>query len=311
MRLEFNEAVSRLKSGEVVAIPTETVYGLAACLGDIHAIKKIYSLKSRPEKNPLIIHLHSASMIKDYVAELPLGFNQLAQEFWPGPLTMVIPYISKKIPQIVTAGLPTAAFRVPEHPVALALLEMTGPLVMPSANISGKPSATSADHVEADFGQDFPVLDGGDCIQGLESTILYWNGQVWVVARLGSIAPVEFARVLGYIPEIVVKDKDTAPICPGQIYRHYAPKAHLILTESVPENGPNAVVGFIDRQYPKGKKVYSLGSLTEARGPAQMLYAVLRQLDDDGVERAFVDIDFPAEGLWLTLKERLLKAASA
>lgn len=308
MRITLAEAASHLKHGDVVAVPTETVYGLAASLNEPSAIQKIYSLKNRPANNPLIIHVASASMVSEYAQVLPPGFTELAQEFWPGPLTLVLPAISNKIPYIATAGLSTAAFRVPEHSLTLKLLELTGPLVMPSANLSGKPSATTAEHVENDFGVDFPVVDGGPCSCGLESTILFWNGSTWVVARLGAIEPDAFAKGLGYMPEVSIKGSQV-PICPGQMYRHYAPKASLGLVHTIPDDGGEAVVGFSDRRYSSKRKLYSLGSSQEPLEAAQRLYSVLRQLDLDGVGAAIVDIDFPENGLWLTLKERLEKAA--
>jgi len=307
MRVTLSEAGRLLTQGAVVAVPTETVYGLAASLRHSEAIKQVYALKVRPPKNPLILHVPSASSVKEYIQEIPQHFEELTASFWPGPMTLVMPAKPGKLPEIATAGLITAAFRVPSHPMTLELLNLTGPLVMPSANLSGKPSATSAEHVEADFGKDFPVLDGGQCHQGVESTILFWDGTIWVVARLGALPPSTFVKVLGYEPKVVVSGD--APICPGQMYRHYAPAAVLVLTREVPEEGSEAVIGFSDRRYPSHRKLYSLGSSLDPSQAANRLYGVLRQLDVDGIEFAYVDVDFPENGLWLTLKERLLKAA--
>jgi len=311
MHVSLSEAVALLKSGKVVAVPTETVYGLAACLNCPEAIAKIFSLKGRPENNPLIVHMASPEKIKDYVSFLPPAFELLSKAFWPGPLTLVLSAIEDTIPEIARAGLPTVAFRIPSHPVARQLLEQTGPLVMPSANLSGKPSATCAEHVEVDFGIDLPVLDGGACHKGLESTILYWKANEWIIVRLGALAPEDFGSVLGYTPKVVVKREEAeAPLCPGQLYRHYAPKAQLVLTTVISSDGKDVIIGFSDRKYPGGCRVFSLGDSSVPEQAAQRLYAVLRQLDLEGIDKAIVDINIPNTGLWLTLKERLLKAAS-
>jgi len=148
MRINLEQAISKIQLGEVVAIPTETVYGLAASLALPEAIQLIFDLKKRPLNNPLIIHVCSTSQIKEYTSELPPDFDRLADFFWPGPLTMIIPIQCHLVPQIVRANLCTAGFRIPQHPLAQQLMHFTGPLVMPSANLSGKPSATSAAHVE-------------------------------------------------------------------------------------------------------------------------------------------------------------------
>lgn len=318
MRISLLDAGTRLRKGEVVAVPTETVYGLAACLDQPQAIQEIYTLKSRPPQNPLIIHVGAPDLIKSYVDELPEKFDDLADFFWPGPLTLVLPVKGDAVSKIATAGLRSAAFRVPAHPLAKELLKLTGPLVMPSANLSGKPSATSASHVEDDFGKEFPVLDGGPSQEGLESTILIWDEKKWVVGRLGALAPEEFLPVLRVIPEmagkgLTGKELNETPTCPGQMYRHYAPKARLTLTLKIPHTAQKSqvIVGFSDKNYPERFKIYSLGSSAEPKIAAKHLYAVLRQLDVDGVKEAFVDIDFPDSGLWATLKERLKKAANS
>lgn len=309
MRVSIAEAAFLLDEGQVVAVPTETVYGLAARLDRPNAIAKIFSLKGRPKNNPLIVHLASLDDLSKYVSELPPNLDVLARAFWPGPLTLILPAFESAIPDIVRAGLQTVAIRVPDHPLTRQLLALTGPLVMPSANISGRPSATSRAHVEYDFGEEFPILDGGECHQGVESTILHWDGRIWTVARLGALSPEDFIPVLGYAPEVMTGKKE-APLCPGQHYRHYAPKAHLILSETISSESEGVILGFIDRKYPKGCRLISLGNSSDPKEAASRLYAVLRQLDTQGIKRAYVDMNFPAAGLWLTLRERLLKAAS-
>ncbi|MEI8124323.1 MAG: L-threonylcarbamoyladenylate synthase [Parachlamydiaceae bacterium] len=309
MRISLPEAVLLLESGKVIAVPTETVYGLAARLDRPEAITNIFSLKGRPSNNPLIIHVASPEEIPHYVDSIPDDFYKLSKTFWPGPLTLILPAKTHTIPDIARAGLPTAAFRVPDHLLTRELLSKTGPLVMPSANLSGSPSATSREHVETDFGIDFPVLDGGACHKGLESTILYLNQEkIWIVARLGALVPEDFAPILGYIPEVMKKGGET-PICPGQLYRHYAPKSRLFLMTTIPADSEGAIIGYSDRQYPQGCRLFSLGNSLNPAEAAQRLYAVLRQLDIERVESAIVDMNIPNDGLWLTLKERLLKAA--
>jgi L-threonylcarbamoyladenylate synthase len=287
------------------------VYGLAAAVDHPDAVNAIFSLKGRPANNPLIIHLESSEHIQRYTDHLPDDFFALGNAFWPGPLTVVVPVNQETIPAAIRAGLPTAAFRVPSHPLTRSLLKKTGPLVMPSANLSGTPSATSPDHVEHDFGSAFPVLDGGECNKGVESTILLWREGRWIVVRLGALAPQDFVPVLGYCPEVEVSTKGTqeAPLCPGQLYRHYAPKAKLHLMHKMASGATGNVIGFADRNYPETCRLFSLGDSKSPEAPAHRLYAILRQLDQEGIEEAWVDIDFPEDGLWMTLRERLFKAS--
>ncbi|KAF3362181.1 Threonylcarbamoyl-AMP synthase [Chlamydiales bacterium STE3] len=307
MKVDVNQAISLLLRGDVVALPTETVYGLAASLKAPSAIQKIFDLKNRPANNPLIVHISSLQAITSYVDQTPPHFEELAQAFWPGPLTLILPTIPEKIPHQVSAGLPTTAFRFPSHPIAREVLENTGPLVIPSANLSGSPSSTYYSHVERDFGRDFPVLDGGACSKGLESTILIFHEERWVIARLGALAAEDFCSVLPYAPDYL-KSRST-PLCPGQCYRHYSPKAKLIL------GGPfleaSLIIGFEGREYPTSAEVWRWGSLEKPQEVAKSLYHLLRQLDLQERKVAWIDNDFPQVGLWKTLHERLQKAASS
>lgn len=310
MHVSIDQATLLLKSGHVVAVPTETVYGLAAALDQPTAISNIFALKKRPANNPLIIHLADIDQLYAYVDSLPPQFAALAAAFWPGPLTMVMPVAADKVPEKVRGGLPTAAFRVPANPLTRQLLAQAGPLVMPSANLSGTPSATLAAHVEHDFGHNFPVIDGGECSSGVESTIIIFKEGVWKIIRLGALAPEAFAPILGYQPAVVAHTKGAAPLCPGQLYRHYAPRARLVMATRFPADIPNAVViGFSDRHYPANCRVIPLGASTAPEEAAHHLYAVLRQIDAEGLDTAYIDIDFPVDGLWRTLRERISKAA--
>lgn len=309
MRINIFEAAARLKAGEVVAIPTETVYGLAASLHQPEGIQQIFSLKKRPLTNPLIIHVECVEKVLGLVSTLPQDFQKLAQAFWPGPLTLVLKIDEKKVPAIARAGLSTAGFRIPLMKITRDLLEMTGPLVMPSANLSGKPSSTCLKHVENDFGENFPVLEGENSEEGLESTILIFQKGKWVIGRLGALSSEDIAVVLGYYPELIEADKSKeAPLCPGQLFRHYAPQAKLIFEGSTPPQDVHFVLGFEERSYAVDKKVLILGSLEDPHEVAHNLYAILRQLDTENVTEAWVDLQFPREGLWKTIAERLLRA---
>lgn len=310
MRIDLQQAIDLLRNGKVVGVPTETVYGLAASLSHPQAISEIFTLKGRPSNNPLIIHLQEGSQVIPFADTLPKGFDLLARHFWPGPLTLVIPVKEDTVPKKARAGLPTAAFRVPAHPVTRMLLEQTGPLVMPSANLSGKPSATSPEHVEEDFGQAFPVLHGGHCDKGVESTILYFDGKQWEIIRQGALPSEAFKELLGYSPPIASKAENGKPLCPGQLYRHYAPKAKLKLTKEFAPGMKGVVVGFEGRRYPAECRVMTLGPLSDPEKVAEHLYTALRRLDNENVSAAWVDIDFPAHGLWSTIAERLNKAST-
>jgi L-threonylcarbamoyladenylate synthase len=216
--------IQQISNGEVVAIPTETVYGLAAHIWNPVAIDKVFRLKNRPSDNPLIVHIAQESQLADLVSDISPLHRKLINQFWPGPLTILFPKQSRVL-SLVTAGLPTVAVRMPKHPITLELIRKTGPVVAPSANISGTPSATKPDHVLEDFGSDFPVLDGGSCEHGLESTVVEIVHQTLMIHRPGAISADELSDIapltnaLGHGHE--------RPKSPGQKYRHYAPKARV------------------------------------------------------------------------------------
>ena len=310
MDITLDKACELLENGKVVAIPTETVYGLAASLSHSEAIEQIFALKGRPSKNPLIVHVADISQVSYYSREIPQDFDKLARAFWPGPLTMVIPSEPQWVPTTVRAGLPTVAFRIPSHPLTLQVLNRVGPLVMPSANLSGKPSATRPEHVEVDFGEDFPVLNGGNSLRGLESTILFHRKDKWEICRLGALTPEAFTPILGYEPAFFVNVDQNAPVSPGQLLRHYAPKTKLMLSHAIPKEGMGTLIGFSDRHYPGGYRVLPLGPVEEPEKIAENLYSVLRQLDEEDIKTAWVDMNFPREGLWRTVAERLQTASA-
>ncbi|WP_044881432.1 L-threonylcarbamoyladenylate synthase [Neochlamydia sp. EPS4] len=308
MRISLKEAAHRLNTGEVVGVPTETVYGLAASLNHLQAIEHIYTLKGRPSNNPLIIHVAELNEVLSYQQGNISDLEILAQVFWPGPMTIVLPVKCRLIPAKARANLPTAAFRIPRHPLALELLKQTGPLVMPSANLSGSPSSTRIEHVEHDFGKAFPVLDGGTCQKGLESTILTYRNGYWQIIRQGALTAEDFCSSLGYLPMFQQQNSEK-PLCPGGMYRHYAPQAKLKLVQSFKNIVEGVIIGFSDRHYPAGCKVFALGPLAEPELAASNLYAVLRQLDQEKYQEAYVDVNFLKRGILATLSERLHRAS--
>ena len=201
MIITLSRAAELLLQGEVVAIPTDTVYGLAALATDQAAVKKLFIIKGRPSSNPLVTLLASADQISLFADDLPLYFKELTSRFWPGGLTLALPVKKGSVLEIVRAGLSTAGFRVPNHDAVLALLEQTGPLVAPSANLSGEPPALTATEVESIFGDDFPILDGLDLGgretgKGTPSTVLSFTQNKWAILRQGAISAEELAPFL-------------------------------------------------------------------------------------------------------------------
>lgn len=228
----LEEAVHQLTNDKCVALPTETVYGLAASIESPHAVHHVFELKGRPNDNPLIVHVADVEMAKGVGVLSPLALD-LAKEFWPGPLTMVLPK-NERISNVITAGLPTVAVRCPKHPVFLTVLQSTGPLVAPSANVSGRPSPSRAQHVLDDFAQtNVLIVDGGECQLGLESTIVKVEKDCLTILRPGSIRREELQRIAPVVDHIPT-DQSVA-LAPGMKYRHYAPNATVILVEQLSE----------------------------------------------------------------------------
>lgn len=247
---------------KLIAFPTETVYGLGASIYDLEAIEQVFQLKGRPQDNPLIVHVASVDEIEPLAHISPK--LKLLEIFWPGPLTVVLQ--AKEVPEIVRAGLPTVGIRIPNHPLALELLKKRGPMVAPSANLSGKPSPTCASHVLEDF--DIPVIDGGPCQVGLESTILSLVGQPTLL-RPGAITKAQLEAALD---EEVLLSKSKKALAPGMKYRHYAPKAPLLLFKS-----PQALWEHLQK-YPRKKRVLRIGINSSE------LYNFLRECDLHDIE---------------------------
>lgn len=229
---DIHKAKSILEAENLVAIPTETVYGLAGNAYSETAIKKIFETKNRPLFNPLIVHIHSKALLDDIAEKVPQKAYQLAEAFWPGSLTLVLKKKSN-IPNLVTAGKNTVAVRVPNHPLTLSLLQLLDfPLVAPSANPFGSISPTTAEHVANYFPETVPlVLDGGICESGIESTIIGFDEEEPILYRLGAISIEAIEAVVGKVT--VMNTKEAAPEAPGMLLKHYAPKTKTILVDDI------------------------------------------------------------------------------
>lgn len=230
-----------LKNGEIVAIPTETVYGLAANAYNKDAVAKIFAAKGRPQDNPLIVHISKFEDLFGIVSEIPESAYILAEKFWPGPLTMIMKK-NENIPDEVTAGLSTVAVRLPSHPYAKAIIDAAGvPLAAPSANLSGKPSPTSAQHVMRDLSGRIPmIIDGGECEVGLESTVITLASEVPMLLRPGGVTLRQLRDALGKVdvnPKILEEvSDDEAVASPGMKYKHYAPCAPVVIVDGDEES---------------------------------------------------------------------------
>lgn len=310
MKLTLKQAVQVLKAGGIVAVPTETVYGLAVSLKHPRSVRRVFKLKGRPADNPLIVHIAAFADLKPLIKNISPLFSRV-KKFWPGPLTIVFEANLKNVPAAVRAGLKTVAVRMPSHPVMRRLLKKTGPLAAPSANLSGKPSPTRVKHVFDDFGTDFPVLDGGSCEHGVESTVIFLKKSSWEVLRPGSITQEVLEAALKCSPQKSVFKKTTRS--PGQKYRHYAPQANLklcfdqkIFQKEKSKKIYDAVLGFSDTQ--TKKNLLSLGKRNDFKTNLRRLFFVLRKLDDRQFRNVLVDGDFKSQGLGRTLRERITKA---
>ncbi|TVS02788.1 MAG: threonylcarbamoyl-AMP synthase [Rhodobacteraceae bacterium] len=297
-------ACALLRDGALVALPTETVYGLAGDARNTAAVAAIFAAKGRPAHNPLIVHLPSLEAVEE-LADLSDEARACARAFWPGPLTLVAPLrTGHGLAEAVTAGLPTVALRVPAHPLAQAVLaEFGGPLAAPSANPSGRISPTEARHVlEGLGGRIAAVLDGGPCPVGVESTILGFENRRAVLLRAGGVSEEALARVLGAAPAArVTDDRVTAP---GQLASHYAPRAALRLGAHEPAPG-EVWIGFGPGCAGAELTLSEAGDLEEA---AARLFAVLHAADAMGRPIAVAPV--PEVGLGVAINDRLRRAAA-
>lgn len=326
---EIEKAGAIIKSGGLVAFPTETVYGLGGDALNPESSKKIYAAKGRPSDNPLIVHICRLEDIYPIVSDFPESAQKLAEAFWPGPLTMVLPK-SDKVPQTTTGGLNTVAVRMPVDPVALSFIEASGGYIAaPSANTSGKPSPTKAKYVAEDMkGKIDMIIDGGDVEIGLESTIVDLSGGAPMLLRPGYVSLHMLRECLGEVrmdPTLFSGECKEAPKAPGMKYRHYAPKGDLTIVSGLEVAVVDTINELTAKAITDGKKVgiiatdetvskyyegmiKSVGSRKDEVSIARNLYRLLREFDDENVELIYSEA-FDTPNMGQAIMNRLLKAA--
>lgn len=304
--MSLEEAAARLAAGALVAIPTETVYGLAGLALDERAVAEIFRMKGRPRFDPLIVHADRAEAARSLAREVPEGFDALAARFWPGPLTLVVPK-ADRVPDLVTSGADTVAVRVPDQPLTRALLTRLGaPLAAPSANRFGQLSPTTPEAVEAQLGRPLPVLDGGPCRVGVESTIISLAHDPPLLLRPGGL-PLESLRAL--LPDLHRPEPDELrSVSPGRLPRHYAPRTPLRWDDGHPPTGVHGVLAW--SRVPPHLAPARAEILTPSGDPAEAarhLFEALRRLDSSGVPEIIVE-RMPENGLGLAIVDRLQRA---
>ncbi len=311
---EIQQAAAQLRAGALVALPTETVYGLAGDATNDQAVARIFAAKGRPHFNPLIAHVPDGQAAAKLTVFPPVA-QRLAQAFWPGGLTLVLPRAADcPVSALASAGLDTLAVRVPNHPVALALLREVGlPLAAPSANRSGQISPTLAEHVRTSLGSAVAcVLEGGACAVGLESTVLDLTGAEPVILRPGALAREALAQVLGQMPRVFSETLGEAdrPASPGLMGRHYAPALPLRLNATEPAPGEVWLTFGAVRQsaLPEGVQRLALSETGDVVEAAANLFALLHAADRPTF-RGIAVMPIPAEGLGLAINDRLRRAA--
>lgn len=307
----LERAKELLRIGELVAIPTETVYGLAANAFSEQAALRVFEVKRRPSFDPLIVHTSSLEKASNFLKEIPEGAQKLAEALWPGPLTLLLPR-NQRIPDLVTAGLPHVAVRIPRHPLTLQLLqELDFPLAAPSANPFGYISPTTAKHVEEQLGEKIPyILDGGPCDIGVESTIIGFEGNTTIVHRLGGMSLEELET---YCPVIKLMPHSTSnPQAPGQLKSHYAPRTPVVMGRigellSQYNKDEVAVLSFRDT-YPEVPQI-TLSPSGDVNEAAKNLFRALRELDKLNVKYILTEAA-PEYGLGRAINDRLTRAAA-
>lgn len=315
-------AIDRLRAGGVVAFPTETVYGLGADAFNESAVRRVFELKGRPANNPLIVHVADAAMARQVVAAWPREAEALAAAFWPGPLSLVLPR-SPRVPDMVTAGSPNVAVRCPDHPLALELLRAFGPLVGPSANPSGQLSPTTADHVRAVFDkEDVPVLDGGPCRAGIESTVVSVIGTPRIL-RPGVIGAGDIERVINqHVETASYSEKGAHLDSPGRLASHYSPRAPAVLYSTEDElrellDSTRGIVVIVTdsptRLPPPPDRLIQMPRHAEAY--AARLYAALHEADTAEPDLIAIHSPEPTgdaheQGVWRAILDRLTRATT-
>jgi len=317
-------ATVRLRDGLLVAFPTETVYGLGANALDAAAVARIYAAKGRPSHNPVIVHVADATAAREVVREWPPFAERLAELFWPGPLTLVLPK-SPRVPDSVTAGLDKVGVRVPAHPVALALLRHANvPVAAPSANRSNAVSPTTAQHVAASLaGNDVLVLDGGACEVGIESTVVDVSSETPVLLRPGGISREMLEASLGVrVATADESPRDEAPrASPGLLHKHYAPRAKVVVVahgdsagaaraiEAAKARGPVGALAITEPVRSAVRECDRIAAMDDdPRGYARWLYAELHAMDDAHVETIVVE-DVPRDAAWDGVRDRIVRAS--
>ncbi len=329
---ELQEACKILQQGGLVAFPTETVYGLGGDALRPEASAKIYEAKGRPSDNPLIVHIADMEALEDVAQNIPEAAYKLARHFWPGPLTMIFSK-KEKVPKSTTGGLDTVAVRMPSHPIARALIRESGVYIAaPSANTSGRPSPTKAEHVQEDLdGRIDMIIDGGAVGIGLESTIVDMSTGIPTILRPGYITKEMLEEVLGQVqvdPAILARkiDPNIVAKAPGMKYRHYAPKGQMTIVEGDTEKVIEAINTFCRDKMKEGRSVAviateetrgryqcdnirSIGSRRTEGSIAAGLYDILREMDHIGAEYIFAE-SFEQDSLGKAIMNRMLKAAA-
>ncbi|MBL4884654.1 MAG: threonylcarbamoyl-AMP synthase [Planctomycetaceae bacterium] len=318
---DLTRAADEINRGQLVAMPTETVYGLAANALNPLAVARIFEAKQRPEFDPLIVHIASYDSLELIAKNIPEIARKLMDQFWPGPLTLVFPK-TEAVPDLVTSGLNTVAVRMPDHPLALQLIrDARCPLAAPSANLFGRTSPTTAQHVADQLGDRLAyILDGGPCKVGIESTIISIENERLSLLRPGGITIEQLQDVLGP-GTIEIPNFDTTseehPVAPGQLKEHYAPLTPLIIQQQLirPDRGQR--IGLLTLQLPEAshqnmpetfetiEELSATGDLTEA---ASNFFAAIRRLDAENLD-LILATPFPSHGLGLALNDRLNRAA--
>jgi L-threonylcarbamoyladenylate synthase len=308
-------AAQLLRDGALVAFPTETVYGLGGDAGNAAAVRAIFAAKGRPADHPVIVHLHDAAQMRDWAREIPADAQRLADAFWPGPLTLILPRAAG-VGDSVTGGQDSVGLRVPSHPVARALLRVFvdaggSGIAAPSANRFGRISPTTAAHVAADLGEDVAlILDGGACAVGIESTIVAFGDGEPLLLRPGGIALDAVTRVLGRAPRTTADD---APRASGTLASHYAPRAPARLIDgkglhgALPANGREVAVLARTVHAPASFDGLWIGAPRDVDAYAQTLYANLRALDSGAATLILIEAP-PDDAAWLAVRDRLTRA---
>lgn len=310
---DISKAAEILSRQELVAIPTETVYGLAGNIYSEIAIKKIFEMKKRPFFNPLIVHIHSADQVMELASEFPEKAQQLAKAFWPGSLTLILPKKSK-VPDLITAGKDTVGIRMPQHELTLELLRnLDFPVAAPSANPFTHISPTTAQHVKNYFdGKLEMVLDGGDCKNGIESTIVGFENGAPVVYRLGSISLEDITAVIGSVT--LKNTKEQAPNAPGMLEKHYAPRTKTFLVTDIDSfiaQHPNKKIGLLlhstDHQDYQISQIIYLSKSGNLKEAAANLYRAMHQMDQYNLDM-IVAQRLPDHDLGTSINDRLERA---